>query len=83
MWMKDFLAAVAAGKTGFQADGDSDESLAAFQATVATAEEALGLGLIEFLKPHQESYSAGRYVDALLVGELTPLGREQLRRYGE
>lgn len=79
MHMRDFLQAVASGNNGFDAKSESVADLSAFQSSVKIAEEAYGFGYINFFKPHQESYSGHRFIDAFLAGELTDDGHAFIR----
>lgn len=78
MHMRKFLEAVASGDAGLDAASESVTDLAAFQPVVKVAEEAYSLGYIDFFKPHRESYSGHRFVDAILASGLTEAGREYL-----
>jgi hypothetical protein len=76
--MREFLKAVDSGKTGFEATSESVSDLTAFQSTAKIAQEAYDLSYIDFFKPHQESYSAHGFIDAVLASGLTDAGREYL-----
>lgn len=76
MQMRQFLEIGASGKNGFDAPSESVADLSSFQALVKVAEAAYDSGYINFFKPHQESYSGHRFIDAFLAGELTDDGQD-------
>ncbi|MFM5335279.1 hypothetical protein ACET97_01890 [Aeromonas enteropelogenes] len=81
MELRVFLIDVDSGKKSFSATSDAD--LPSFQRLVRTAKEAHAFGYTTKYKTQTNNETPERYIQSVLVGEITDLGRQFLLTLAE